>query len=1835
MPPFTNYSPPKPPRMKKVIFLLVIAFSNVCCFAQEACGFDHFLSVLKSDSTAGSDFDSVRLFIRNRIAENKRQAALMRTQPNNYVIPVVVHLVGSNASAMTDAQVQAQINLLNDGFANLLGSTYGSIADDAQIKFCLAQTLPNGQPWANVSAYNANLYYNTTAGITRCTTAVANTVAGNHNMNATGANSQQALVNVAYNGFSFNSYMNIWVVDQISQVPSPYVNSVIGYAPFPLLGPAAYLDGVVMRLDGFGIGSTGTFYNQGRILIHEAGHYLGLFHTFQFGCSEVINGTPCNLSGDECCDTPPVAAPNQTSCSALSASPPNSCSESPNLPDMYENHMDYAYDQPGTCRNTFTEDQADRMHATIQAYRANLVSFSNHIVTGLTQPTGCQANAIDPTFITTLAGGSQQLCTGAAIGFLAGSGASSYSWNFPGGTPSSASGTNNPTGIVYATPGTYNVTLNITDGLGNNYSSMMQIFVTNCTPYSGNRANWYFGKNASVSFATGIAVAQNPSSIVTDEASAAVSDNSGNLLFYTNGRSVWNNTHATMTNGAGTLNGSNNALSAVSTSQGVLIVPKPGTSDHYYIYTQSDVSSPTQIIGVSQYEVDMSVPGGMVMSTTPVNPSENYASNESQIAVPHCNGTDYWLIVKPKNNSQSGLVNPGPVSPVNNQIAAYRISGTGISNVPVLSSSGPYVPSATYSGGNNGITQMAISPDKKLYCLADIDAAAGYIYYFDCETGIFNHIATVTGIDGYGLAFSPNSKVLYAKASMNIRQYDLSALSPCNTTPPYIDIPMLPVGYGAPIFFFNSIQQGPDGRVYVGRAGYPASPQQFLGVINFPNVLNTTPTSNECGYNFSGIPLLSTQGCRLDLPNDIIGQIGAPADDFTFCVKNCGEACFTTLGCGTTFSWDFGDGNNTSGTNTVVPAGTNGGTTTGNFEYPCHTYASPGTYVVSLSVDGHTAVTHTVTITLPAPPTITGPLCPVTGLQQSYYGPAGYTYSWTASNASPTTGNTQTFNTTWITLPASLTLTVTDPATGCTATSTLAIATGSTTTVTVSPSTSTICAGATQTLCASGASSYTWSTGANTACITVSPTAPLTVYTVTGSNGACGTGVATASVYTTPGPQICLTASTSVCSNTCTVLNGICDDTDLTTVTYTWSPPGGIASVNSGSTVACPKVTTVYTLTATNLAGCTTVATTTVFVLAAPVLTISPITSTICAGTTQTICVAGASTYTWSTGVNTACMTDAPVVTTVYTVTGTNGNTQCKSTATSTVVVNRLPRLCMSSSPTICAGSCTVITAACLGSTDSYTWAPTTGLSSPYSGSTTACPTVTTIYTVTAVNAAGCVRTATLQVNVTPQPTVSVSPSTYTICAGNSQMLCASVGLSTYTWNPGGISSGCITVSPGSTTVYTVQGTKNGCTSTAATATVYVNPKPVLCMSSSVTICSGTCTVIRAKCDNTPAGTTYTWTPTTGLGSPNSGTSTACPTVTTTYTVNVTGPTGCTASSAVTVSVTPVPSLTVSPLTSTICAGSTQTICASGASTYTWSTGATSSCITVTPGVTTSYTVTGSNGNCPGNQVVATVTVVPRPSLCMSPSTTLCAGSCTTISGSCGLGKFVTYQWSPATGLSTPTSVSTTACPTVTTVYTLTATNLMGCVSTGTVLVAMSPATIAISGPASVGCGTSNLYSVAPVVTNPTTNYSWSATNATPASGFGTSASISFAAPGGVITWNASTIIGSQICKAKATFTVHCSFIPNPPIDIRMNSGDGTSIYPNPNTGVMTLAYAVDQAAIFEIMDANQKVVARYDLDPKERERIIRQEELTNGVYLYKVSVNNRIIKTGKIVIIR
>lgn len=162
----------------------------------------------------------------------------------------------------------------------------------------------------------------------------------------------------------------------------------------------------------------------------------------------------------------------------------------------------------------------------------------------------------------------------------------------------------------------------------------------------------------------------------------------------------------------------------------------------------------------------------------------------------------------------------------------------------------------------------------------------------------------------------------------------------------------------------------------------------------------------------------------------------------------------------------------------------------------------------------------------------------------------------------------------------------------------------------------------------------------------------------------------------------------------------------------------------------------------------------------------------------------------------------------------------------------------------ICAGNSAFLTASGFGAT-SYSWSPTTGLTSPNSQFTNASPTVTTVYTVTADYPTGCSVSKTVTVNVNQGPTVSVTPPVSYSCSGSSVTLNTNAtGATGYSWSPGGATSPNLTVNPTSTTTYTVTASDgNGC-SAQASATVNVS-----------TPGSNTCDVIYVSNGASGAGT--------------------------------------------------------------------------------------------------------------------------------------------------------------------------------------------------------------------------------------------------------------------------------------------------------------------------------------------------------------------------------------------
>lgn len=250
-------------------------------------------------------------------------------------------------------------------------------------------------------------------------------------------------------------------------------------------------------------------------------------------------------------------------------------------------------------------------------------------------------------------------------------------------------------------------------------------------------------------------------------------------------------------------------------------------------------------------------------------------------------------------------------------------------------------------------------------------------------------------------------------------------------------------------------------------------------------------------------------------------------------------------------------------------------------------------------------------------------------------GVPGYYYNWM-----PGGGGASTFNAGAITSTTIFTLTVGD---ACNRTTTKSFSVNITPTVTVLGAS--ICAGETAVLTATGATTYSWSTGATTNPISVSPTVN-TTYTITGFMGPCtSTTVTTVTIITTP--TVNVTGNNSICEGQNTTL------TATGATSYIWSTNETTASIN-----VSPSVTTNYVVTG-GAGTCTASVVYPVNVTAIPTVSITG--NVICSGQTASITASGASNYLWNTGATGSQINPQPLSTTVYSVTGANGN--CTNTA--------------------------------------------------------------------------------------------------------------------------------------------------------------------------------------------------------------------------------------------------------------------------------------------------------------------------------------------------------------------------------------------------------------------------------------------------------------------------------------------------------------------------------------------------------------------------------------------
>ncbi|WP_225034865.1 T9SS type B sorting domain-containing protein [Winogradskyella sp. SM1960] len=407
---------------------------------------------------------------------------------------------------------------------------------------------------------------------------------------------------------------------------------------------------------------------------------------------------------------------------------------------------------------------------------------------------------------------------------------------------------------------------------------------------------WYFGRNAGLQFnaQNGSVTPLTNGQINTLEGCTSISDADGSLLFYSDGRTVWNRNHQIMANG-NYFNGTGLLGDPSSTSSG-LIVPKPEDPDKYYLFTvdephQNNASTyPNQYTGT--YEgggtipsaddgynngfnyslVDMSLNGGLGdvdpieknVHLVTYDPSilleTQYKSSEKITAVRAEDCSSFWVITH-----------------FGDKFYAFKIDVNGVQTTPVISTVGPYIPIEGYR--RNSLGYIKTSPDASKLVAANFGEATVtggnapgnvFLYDFNNETGIVSNplelYSSQNGNSPYGVEFSAENRKVYATLSegsagdgtSHLLQWDLES----------DDIPnSQQVIHSSNSVTAGALQLGIDRRIYRANLSYSGHPTitKHLGVINNPEADGLAANFDEEGI------LLDVYGT-----NQNLSQIGLP-----------------------------------------------------------------------------------------------------------------------------------------------------------------------------------------------------------------------------------------------------------------------------------------------------------------------------------------------------------------------------------------------------------------------------------------------------------------------------------------------------------------------------------------------------------------------------------------------------------------------------------------------------------------------------------------------------------------------------------------------------------------------------------------------------------------------------------------------------------------------------------------------------------------------------------------------------------------------------------------------
>jgi len=432
--------------------------------------------------------------------------------------------------------------------------------------------------------------------------------------------------------------------------------------------------------------------------------------------------------------------------------------------------------------------------------------------------------------------------------------------------------------------------------------------------------NWYFGDKSGIDFNQGTVEILNNGSINTPAGCSTISSPTGELLFYTNGFTVWNKNHEIMANGSGLASDTNNTQTSI-------IVPKPGDENTFYIFcTRSTPGTDPLLTAGVFYSIvefsDQSPLGQVTIKNSRIN-----SSSTERITAIHDYQNDAIKIIA--FGSATALPDA-----IKDTFFVFNLTENGLTYPSTRST---VLPTLSASGA------MKISPNGETVCVADYEGRYLYFYHFDIANSSFTHLFTIStdlfgiSIKPYGVEFSQDSKHFFYTGHTSGTSFLFQLkVNISNQEEEEEDLDNRIILDSSSDYSHGSLQLATNGKIYVSHFfnnGDDLMASNSISVINDPGNedhevdFQLLSLNLESGNSYKGLPNFISSFFR----NRIITKDRCVDQIFDFSIEAYDEIDSVV--------WDFGDG------------------TTSSTSTPTHQYTTAGEYVLKATISINNVLT--------------------------------------------------------------------------------------------------------------------------------------------------------------------------------------------------------------------------------------------------------------------------------------------------------------------------------------------------------------------------------------------------------------------------------------------------------------------------------------------------------------------------------------------------------------------------------------------------------------------------------------------------------------------------------------------------------------------------------------------------------------------------------------------------------------------------------------------------------------------------------------------------------------